>query len=327
MVHKKIRIPRQSAVEIMNRLGQLENAVEFIDLTKDDYEAKKNYQSLINRTEELDLKLKYIYLNITISYFEELSKTYGFTLRKYQTYNEFEKDLGSELSSKRMSADQFLDFVENEIVEDEKKIIEQRLVYEKTKENYESLMDKYSVYRKAKQLSANVAFEVIDKIEENLNKLDENMVEEGITMQSNLRSISGVINLEDSEKLKRMVFRVSRGRAIPTFFDLDAEDNYSKTPKKIFNIFFQGGVENVLKFRLLKVCDIFNCSRFNIPPPDKIQMELEDLKSDLEVKRKLIAEAESSLRTFIQLKSGSVNIYLFINSLWLLVSLNYIGIF
>jgi len=58
MVHKRIRIPRQNAVDIMNKLGQLENAIEFIDLNKEDYEAKKNYQSLINRTEELDLKLK-----------------------------------------------------------------------------------------------------------------------------------------------------------------------------------------------------------------------------------------------------------------------------
>lgn len=58
MIHKKIRIPRQNASEIMDKLGRLDNAIEFIDLTKDDYESKKSYQSLINRTEELDLKLK-----------------------------------------------------------------------------------------------------------------------------------------------------------------------------------------------------------------------------------------------------------------------------
>jgi len=44
----------------MNLLGKLENSIEFIDLTKDDYEAKKNYQSMINRVEEIDLKIKYI---------------------------------------------------------------------------------------------------------------------------------------------------------------------------------------------------------------------------------------------------------------------------
>ncbi len=58
MVHKRVRIPKSHANEIMNKLGRLENAIEFIDLTKDDYEAKKNYASLINRTEELDHKIK-----------------------------------------------------------------------------------------------------------------------------------------------------------------------------------------------------------------------------------------------------------------------------
>ncbi len=58
MIQKRIRIPRQSAIEIMNQLGKLENSIEFLDLTKDDYEAKKNYQSLINRVEQLDLKIR-----------------------------------------------------------------------------------------------------------------------------------------------------------------------------------------------------------------------------------------------------------------------------
>ena len=43
MCHKRIRIPRDSANEIMRALGNLENSLEFVDLTKDDIEAKKNF--------------------------------------------------------------------------------------------------------------------------------------------------------------------------------------------------------------------------------------------------------------------------------------------
>ncbi len=109
-----------------------------------------------------------------------------------------------------MKSDEFLDFVENEIIEDEKKILEQRVVYEKTKENFESLLDKFSVYKKSKQLSANVAFGVMDKVEEN-NNLDDNLVDETLNIQSNLRSISGIIKLSDMERMRRMVFRISKG--------------------------------------------------------------------------------------------------------------------
>ena len=41
MVHKKIRIPKESANEILFALGKLKNAIEFEDLTKNDIEAKK----------------------------------------------------------------------------------------------------------------------------------------------------------------------------------------------------------------------------------------------------------------------------------------------
>ena len=41
MVHKNIRIPKEIVTEVMDELGKLEDAIEFIDLNKDDLEAKK----------------------------------------------------------------------------------------------------------------------------------------------------------------------------------------------------------------------------------------------------------------------------------------------
>ena len=37
---------------------------------------------------------------------------------------------------------------------------------------------------------------------------------------SELNFISGIIKAEDDMRMKRMIFRASRGRALPTFFDL-----------------------------------------------------------------------------------------------------------
>jgi tetrahydromethanopterin S-methyltransferase subunit G len=58
MVQKKIRIPRDTAVEVMDELGKLEDAVEFIDLTKDDIEAKKNFSAMIKRCDEMEKKIR-----------------------------------------------------------------------------------------------------------------------------------------------------------------------------------------------------------------------------------------------------------------------------
>ena len=56
MTHKKIRIPRESANEIMRALGNLKNSIEFEDLTKDDIEAKKNFGEMIKRCDEMKKK-------------------------------------------------------------------------------------------------------------------------------------------------------------------------------------------------------------------------------------------------------------------------------
>ena len=57
MVHKQIRIPKDIAFDVMDRLGKLEDAVEFIDLTKDDMEAKKNFGGMIKRCDEMEKKI------------------------------------------------------------------------------------------------------------------------------------------------------------------------------------------------------------------------------------------------------------------------------
>lgn len=57
MLRKKIRIPKDNAVEIMNEMGKLQDAVEFLDLTKDDLEAKKNYIDMIKRCDEIEKKI------------------------------------------------------------------------------------------------------------------------------------------------------------------------------------------------------------------------------------------------------------------------------
>jgi hypothetical protein len=37
--------------------------------------------------------------------------------------------------------------------------------------------------------------------------------------------LAGTIKAEDELRMKRMIFRISRGRAIPTFFNFDSNDN------------------------------------------------------------------------------------------------------
>ena len=100
---------------------------------------------------------------------------------------------------------------------------------------------------------------------------------------SELNFISGIIRAEDDMRMKRMIFRASRGRAIPTFFDLTMEDKLSQTKveKKIFNIFIQGGTQNVLANKIIQICDIFGASRFTIPKREDLASAINNVQQEI----------------------------------------------
>jgi len=58
-LQKNIRIPRENVMEILHQLGKLNDCIEFIDMNKDDLEAKKNFSSSIKRCDEIDRKIRY----------------------------------------------------------------------------------------------------------------------------------------------------------------------------------------------------------------------------------------------------------------------------
>lgn len=52
----------------MNELGKIENGIEFIDLTKDDLEAKRKYAPMIKRCDEMEKKIRYKVLDYSVHY-------------------------------------------------------------------------------------------------------------------------------------------------------------------------------------------------------------------------------------------------------------------
>ena len=136
-----------------------------------------------------------------------------------------------------------------------------------------------------------------------------------------------------------MIFRVSRGRAIASFYDLvinkdeylftssirsrgfsfanknkNKKNDYNITnsnifneqKKVIFNILFQGGVENVLLGKILKICEIFQASRYNVPKANEIQNEISKVENEIIQKKNLLIQTEKSINDII-IKINRIN--------------------
>ena len=314
MTHKKIRIPRDSANEIMRALGNLKNAMEFEDLTKDDIEAKKSFGDMIKRCDDMNKK---IYDYARICYDFHLPFNY------YKTFEEFNADLTSDMTQRdKKFGSTYFDLIENEILENDKRINELVDSHSQIREDLVSLIEKKHVLLKAEELvRTNLDFS-------NFSEADpgENGIKQGLG--TNLNFMAGVVSTENEMKMKRMIFRISRGRAITAFYSLDINnDEYlltstvrqrgmslssliqSKdvgtinTKKKIFTVIFTGSEENVLLQKLLKVCEVFQASRYPIPRNSEVRNEINKIEQEISDKKNLIVSLEKNLEDFCTLSN------------------------
>ena len=144
MVHKKIRIPKESANEILFALGKLKNAIEFEDLTKNDIEAKKSFGDMIKRCDEMKKK---------IDDFIQICKEFQVPLNINNTFY----DLNSRLSLDMQNRDKklgltYFDLVESEIMKNSRKISDLVDSHEQMRENLILLIEKKHVLEKASEL-------------------------------------------------------------------------------------------------------------------------------------------------------------------------------
>lgn len=212
--------------------------------------------------------------------------------------------------------------LEYEILEDEKKIFQLVDSYTDVKESFEILLEKKSVYDKSFQLTkTNADLSASSLISNRNNKM---INEEG--NESNSELIAGVIKAEDDIKMKRMIFRASRGTALVTFFDYinqESDENKkfsSKIEKKIFTIFLRNSLDTYLSEKILKVCDLYGVSRYNIPKD--MTRKMQELNKEISDKKLYLSKAEISIRECLKDKLGTVRL----NILFLLVLNNHLYI-
>ena len=320
MTHKKIRIPRESANEIMRALGGVKDGIEFEDLTKDDIEAKKNFSEMIKRCDEIKKKI-YDYNRICFDF--------HLPFESYKTFEEFTKDINDDMRNRdKKLGETYFDLIENEIVENDRKINELVDSHSQIREDLVCLIEKKHVLLKAEELiRTQIDYQGFSDAEAGENGIKQSLA-------TNLNFMAGVVGSENEMKMKRMIFRISRGRAFPTFYSLEINnDEYlltttvrqrgmtlvenqnvhlqklssliqSKdvgsinTKKKIFTIIFTGSEENILLTKILKVCEVFQASRYPVPKNSEVRNEINKIEQDILEKKNLMVSLEKNLQDF-----------------------------
>jgi V-type H+-transporting ATPase subunit a len=231
---------------------------------------------------------------------ETLAEEFNETVFHYKNFNQFLRDLELDTSQK-LQSETYFDTLEHNIIEEEKKIHDLVDSYKNIKNNLENSIEKKCIYDKSFQLIN--SSEELKSLREEVNM---NHLEEG---HDGFKFFAGLINSEDEIKMKRMIFRMSKGTCVPSFFESTTKlnDRESKDKnKKIFTILIHCSSNNYFLNKFLNICDLFGASKFLISG-STVSDILRDLHIEISEKKEFLRESEISIKNYLRMIMGNVN--------------------
>ncbi len=92
-------------------------------------------------------------------------------------------------------------------------------------------------------------------------------------MESSLSKIAGVINQEDVERLRKLVFRATKGKSFVFTKDYMVDQQVNVAQKRsVYIIMYWAG--DAVRDRIFKICDSFTGQRFDVPSLNQIDANL-----------------------------------------------------
>ena len=290
ILHLRIRMPNDidGLMRIMDILGKAEfSAIQFIDMSKEIPDSKKSFSSMLKRVEQMETKT---------TQFMNYASEFQIKVYLYKTYDKFIEDIETDINLKGLTFSTYFDYIETEVIENERKILELIESHQKMKEDLEIELEKKLVFEKYFKMTGGL-----------LTSFD---LKQSVNTDS-LISFMGVIRADDEIKMNRMIIRMGRGRAIATFFDMDIPQYLSfnilnkNEEKKIFIVIFPTEAREYLMKKMLQICDILSASHY-IPPENETKEEiLRNLEKKIKDKRQFLIESEASIKKFLRQFSGN----------------------
>ena len=216
----QLTVSKDNAWDVMNEFGE-DGSVQFLDLNRDEQPFNLPYTTQVKQCEESQRKRAYLEQSCAKNYVKVIPpKVIDQYLSAIQQYKE-----------KENKAQQLLiEGINKEISDQEKFVKDQNAKLKVASDEYLELQDELE--------SLNVAKEMIPEIQgryaENRGDIEENneemlnlMNNDGNGGAVNIQQLAGVIETDDIVRLRRLVFRGTKGKSYMYIqqIDSDKEDN------------------------------------------------------------------------------------------------------
>ena len=316
MKYSEIKMLKENFYQILSKLGSIDSSIEFEDLNKNEIESSKPHYPLINRCDEIET----IFTHLD----EIITNNMKINYELYNNYEDFQTHLNFELKRRgNIKEINLIDEIQNLLTEDENKIKTQFTLNKQQIDLFHKLLEKKYIYEKMVELfEANVISEDKNEGKLNYNYIELNDEEENLNLIQNkshnlnnnisLYHLSGMCDIEDVMKLRRIVFRASKGLGFPCFYyPTINEKNIILDEKKYFGnkqIFSITLASQYAMKKIRNTIEILNYDTFYISNALKLKKELENINEEVLSQKEIILNSQKVLLEMIKPKTDPVKI-------------------
>ena len=292
----EVSIPKDSAWEIMNSFGQLES-MHFIDLNKDTQVFNLVYANKIKRIDESLRRLTTV--------IESEAIRSGIKMKVPSDIQSLDNAMKKQSKFKHKAPEMVFDLVEEDIINQNNLILEQKVKEEQMYNNYLHFLEKKAVLNTCSDV---MKFEDIHDDEE--NKYDVKMregehefeVREQLLGSTGLKVThqAGTVSQFEKDRLQKLIFRATRGKALTYFRDIEQpiiDYRGVKHYKSVYIVIFQQGT--YLSQKLDRILDSFMGNRFQVSQ-ETFEDDMIDTIKNLKDLKTVIKTCFSQLQTYIK---------------------------
>ena len=121
-------------------------------------------------------------------------------------------------------------------------------------------------------------------------------------------NVAGVIDTSDCDRLRKLIFRATRGKAICLTEDIDPNLIWREgiaTPKTMYLIIFQSG--DFMNLRVKNICDSFMGHIAELPQFSEYQQTIDDLSNKINTCKEVKDKIKSDIKSYFKLENKIPN--------------------
>lgn len=236
----RVTIPKDDAWKVVETLGNLDVA-HFIDMNKNEQPFNLPYASRIKMCDEAERRLAFLLSKC---------KEYHIKITKPDSVKAFTENISSVGNEKKKAMHLLFDTIDQEVQEKEKFVANQSRQISEMKTELNKLRDYQQVLTfvmtMLPMINAQPAQHRVDE-ERNPDQAEPLMNDGGVQ----ITFVAGTINDGEQDRMKRLLFRVTRGKALTHFKEFEQEGQ----KKAAYMVVYQDG--QLIRERVQKICDSF----------------------------------------------------------------------